>query len=319
MINLLSIYDLSCPLLTPSLSWVLNESNFLLEEIFNQFYFLDWHTIYTPRISTNLNDNIFNRVCVPFGPHILPIIMLNSYNDNTMIASPNGFPPLQKIPSQIEIGREFLVSPHLRSRGGKPGRGNLNIYPPHLRGAGKLRDFSRSPTKLFQSELHKQEDCSGQVCESFKKPNIKEGRPKQPVRIYTPKIDRNLIGFENKNRTIIYQWINLINGKRYVGSAWYGSRILLSYWTPSVLKRNLPIYKSICYYTQNNFMLVILEDLGKTGSVSKEYMLSREQYYLDILFKVYPLFVLNQSPTAGTTLGFKHSPRRDFVWVDLER
>ena len=37
-------------------------------------------------------------------------------------------------------------------------------------------------------------------------------------------------------------------------------------------------------------MLVILEDLGKTGSVSKEYMLSREQYYLDKLFKVIPCY-----------------------------
>lgn len=53
-------------------------------------------------------------------------------------------------------------------------------------------------------------------------------------------------------------------------------------------------------------MLIILEDLGKTGSVSKEYMLSREQFYLDKLFKTYPFLALNNSPTAGTTLGFKH-------------
>ena len=51
----------------------------------------------------------------------------------------------------------------------------------------------------------------------------------KPVRLYKPKLDRNLIGIENKERTIIYQWINLINGKRYVGSAWNGSRRLLSY------------------------------------------------------------------------------------------
>jgi len=55
-------------------------------------------------------------------------------------------------------------------------------------------------------------------------------------------------------------------------------------------------------------MLVILEDLGKTGSVTKEYMLSREQFYLDLLFKFYPLLHLNQSPTAGSNLGFKHTP-----------
>ena len=41
-----------------------------------------------------------------------------------------------------------------------------------------------------------------------------------PVRIYKPNLDRNLIGIENKNRTIIYQWINLINGKMYVGCSW---------------------------------------------------------------------------------------------------
>nr|YP_010991036.1 GIY-YIG homing endonuclease [Pappia fissilis]WOX61309.1 GIY-YIG homing endonuclease [Pappia fissilis] len=129
-----------------------------------------------------------------------------------------------------------------------------------------------------------------------------------PVRLYKPNLDRNLIGIENKNHTIIYQWINLINGKMYVGSAWDGSRRLLSYWTPSILKRNLPIYNSICYYTHNNFMLIILEDLGQTGSVTKDYMLSREQFYLDILFNTYPLLSLNNSPTAGSTLGFKHKP-----------
>lgn len=38
-------------------------------------------------------------------------------------------------------------------------------------------------------------------------------------------------------------------------------------------------------------------------------MLSREQYYLDLLFSKHPaepLLTLNNSPTAGSTLGFKH-------------
>jgi Cytochrome C and Quinol oxidase polypeptide I len=119
----------------------------------------------------------------------------------------------------------------------------------------------------------------------------------QPVRIYKPNLDRNLIAVENRNRTVIYQWINLINGKLYVGSGWIGSRRLLSYWTPSVLKRNLPIYNSLSYYTHNNFILAILEDLGITGSVSKEFMLSREQLYINLLFsKLAPS--LNNSSTA---------------------
>jgi len=129
----------------------------------------------------------------------------------------------------------------------------------------------------------------------------------QPVRIYKPNLDRNLIAVENRNRTVIYQWINLINGKLYVGSGWNGSRRLLSYWTPSVLKRNLPIYNSLSYYTHNNFILAILEDLGTTGSVSKEFMLSREQIYLDLLFSNW-YSSLKIYPTAGSTLGFKHKP-----------
>jgi hypothetical protein len=60
-------------------------------------------------------------------------------------------------------------------------------------------------------------------------PHISPKFLNNPVRVYKPKLDRNKIGIENKGRTIIYQWINLINGKIYVGSAWSGSRRLLSY------------------------------------------------------------------------------------------
>ena len=148
-----------------------------------------------------------------------------------------------------------------------------------------------------------------------------------PLRVYMPNLNINLIGIENRNKTVIYQWVNLINGKFYVGSAWKGSSRLLSYWTPSVaerLKRNFPIYNSLNKYGHNNFCLAILEDLGSTGSVSKEFMLKREQYYLDILFSGAPLasrlneglrlakgdesyLILNNSPTAGSTLGYKQS------------
>lgn len=51
----------------------------------------------------------------------------------------------------------------------------------------------------------------------------------KPIRFYEPKLDRNLIGVENRKRTIIYQWFNLINGNIYIGSAINGSNRLLSY------------------------------------------------------------------------------------------
>lgn len=130
-----------------------------------------------------------------------------------------------------------------------------------------------------------------------------------PVRVYENlDFNRNLIGSDNKKRSIIYQWINLITGKIYIGSAWNGSTRLLSYWTPSVLRRNYPIYHNLNLYGTYNFSLAILEDLGNSGSVSKEFLISREQYYLDILFKNFPNSILNLSKTAGSTKGYKQAP-----------
>ena len=51
-----------------------------------------------------------------------------------------------------------------------------------------------------------------------------------PVRVYdNPNLQRNLIGSYNKKRSVIYQWTNLITGKRYIGSAWNAYTRLLSY------------------------------------------------------------------------------------------
>jgi hypothetical protein len=130
-----------------------------------------------------------------------------------------------------------------------------------------------------------------------------------PVRVYmNPNNSRNIIGSENKKHSIIYQWSNLITGKIYIGSAWNGSSRLLSYWAPSILQINYPIYNNISYYGVHNFALAILEDLGYSGSVTKEYILSREEYYLDILFGKYSNLVLNLSKVAGSTKGYKHKP-----------
>jgi group I intron endonuclease len=138
-------------------------------------------------------------------------------------------------------------------------------------------------------------------------PFIKPIFLKEPIRVYYPKLNINLIGTENKNRVVIYQWVNLINGKIYIGSASRGYIRLLSYFTESILNRNLPIYKSLKKYGHNNFCLAILEDLGSFHNISKKLMLEREQFYLNILFKEHSNKKLNLSPTAGTTLGYKHT------------
>ena len=140
-------------------------------------------------------------------------------------------------------------------------------------------------------------------------PYIKPIFLNEPVRIYFPNLNRNLIGTENRQRVVIYQWTNLINGKIYIGSASTGSTRLLSYFNPNALLRDLPIYNSFRKYGHNNFCLAILEDLGSLQQISKKFILEREQYYLDILFTKYIEKNLNLSPTAGSTLGFKHSSR----------
>lgn len=138
-------------------------------------------------------------------------------------------------------------------------------------------------------------------------PHIKPFYFKEPLRLYlNPNLERNLIGQENRKRSIIYQWINLISGKFYIGSARNGSTRLLSYWTPSVLRRNYPIYNNLSFYGHSNFILAILEDLGPSGNISKESIISQEQFYLEILFKKHKDKLLNLSPNAGSTKGYKH-------------
>ena len=129
----------------------------------------------------------------------------------------------------------------------------------------------------------------------------------EPVCVYYPKLNKNLIGTLNRKKAVIYQWTNLINGKIYIGSSTTGSTRLLNYFNPNILARNLPIYNSLKQYGQNNFCLAILEDLGPLHNVSKKLILEREQFYLDILFTQYLEKKMNLSPTAGSTLGFKHS------------
>lgn len=62
------------------------------------------------------------------------------------------------------------------------------------------------------------------------------------------------------------------------------------------------------YYGHCNFALAILENLGYMNNVTKEVLLSREQFYIDKLFNLYPNLVLNLSRQAGSTKGYKHKP-----------
>lgn len=132
--------------------------------------------------------------------------------------------------------------------------------------------------------------------------------PHPPVKIfYKVAESRKEILREYKNKCIIYMWFNKITGQVYIGSGINGSTRLANYFSLSVLKRNLRIYRSILKHGHQSFYLIILEVVGQSASVSKAQCLDREQFYLDWAFKTYGLLVLNYLREAGSSLGFKHS------------
>ncbi len=101
----------------------------------------------------------------------------------------------------------------------------------------------------------------------------------------------------------IYIIENLINGKKYVGSAknvdkrWYQHKYTLNNNTHD----NSYLQKAWNKHGKDNFNFIIIED------VIIENLLEREQYYIDLYDVCNRKKGYNLAPTAGNTLGFKHT------------
>ena len=155
----------------------------------------------------------------------------------------------------------------------------FGVFPPHSRNYSSLslslfaRDYSTNSSAVVPAITYKNAD-----------------------------LDKLQILKENKGKSGVYRWTNLVNGKSYIGSSANLERRLRNYYTISYLESNIKktrsnIYSALLKHGYSNFSLEILE------YVSSPEATSREQYYLDLLKPDY-----NILPVAGSRLGAKHSP-----------
>lgn len=105
---------------------------------------------------------------------------------------------------------------------------------------------------------------------------------------------------ENKNKSGIYKWENKISGDFYIGSAVDLNKRMSEYYRKSYITHPSRGKSIICYalvkYNYNNFSLSILE------YCDKDKVITREQYYLDLLNPSY-----NILKYAYSSDGYKHT------------
>ena len=102
---------------------------------------------------------------------------------------------------------------------------------------------------------------------------------------------------ENKNKSVVYRWVNKINNKSYIGSTTdFSTRFYKYYSLNHLIKNKTSIHNAIVKYGYSKFSLEILEYCNVKNTIV------REQYYLDKFKPEYNILQI-----AGSSLGFKHS------------
>jgi group I intron endonuclease len=123
-----------------------------------------------------------------------------------------------------------------------------------------------------------------------------------PIKTYSnAEADKTQILSDNKNKSGIYMWKNIINKKQYIGSAISLSKRFHNYYSKLVIEAKLKkskshIYNAILKYGHENFELTILEYCSPEQCIEREdFYLSSENHEYNILEK------------AGSRLGSNHS------------
>lgn len=134
-----------------------------------------------------------------------------------------------------------------------------------------------------------------------------------PIMIYhNAKVDKSQILKDNKGKAGIYMWVNMVSHKIYIGSAINLSKRFYRYFSVLALKTdNTYICRALLRYSHSVFCLQIIEQIDITGLSLEEAqikILSREQYYLNIIFSNNKDNIYNINPIAGSSLGYKHTP-----------
>ncbi len=126
---------------------------------------------------------------------------------------------------------------------------------------------------------------------------VKELYPIKQYKDLDNELIKTLIFNENINKSGIYRWKYLINGKTYLGSFINLSKIFNKYFHDNALnKNNMLINKAIIRHGHGNFALEVLEYY-----LEKD-VIKREQYYLYLLTPEYNILKI-----ACSSYDYKHS------------
>lgn len=160
-------------------------------------------------------------------------------------------------------------------------------------GAGANFKFTASTINNFSTSVNSNGDNSNFM---LSLPSFASAAPKVFINVLNDRIEMSK---QLRGRSGIYCWINILNGKYYIGSAVDLSNRVNDYFQESYYesRSNTIIVRSILKYGLGNFALVILE------FADKDNLLSREDHFILTLNPEY-----NILQNAGNSLGFRHTP-----------